>query len=195
MHFCSHKQDLSENHVRQWELPTDLKNRTGSSIYCWETEANGGHFGVTTWGVQWRHSKENENSDVFYLKLTNEMCWLNTFLWRTEISNMAVCGHYNILWSPQNSLVIFTFKVNCRREHIGCILNLFRKPRNMICLQTPSFGWSFQDGCQLASKPPHHKRVARSSPIFQISGASCLNIIIIIIIIIHCNTFNHNFDT
>ena len=27
---------------------TDLKNRTGSSIYCWETEANGGHIGVTT---------------------------------------------------------------------------------------------------------------------------------------------------
>ena len=41
----------------------------------------------------------------------------------------------------------------------------------MICLQTPSFGWSFQDGRQLTSKPAHHKqRVARSSPIFQISG-------------------------
>ena len=26
----------------------------------------------------------------------------------------------------------------------------------MICLQTPSFGWSFQDGRQLASKPIHH---------------------------------------
>ena len=26
----------------------------------------------------------------------------------------------------------------------------------MICLQTPSFGWSFQDGRQLASKPVHH---------------------------------------
>ena len=28
----------------------------------------------------------------------------------------------------------------------------------MICLQTPSFGWSFQDGRQLASKPAHHKQ-------------------------------------
>ena len=41
----------------------------------------------------------------------------------------------------------------------------------MICLQTPSFGCSFQDGRQLASKQAHHKqRVARSSPNFQISG-------------------------
>ena len=30
------------------ERLTDLKNRTGSSIYCWETETNGGHIGVTT---------------------------------------------------------------------------------------------------------------------------------------------------
>ena len=58
--------------------PTDLKNRTKSSIYCWETEANGGHIGVTTWGVQWRYREENENSDIFYLKLTNEICWLDT---------------------------------------------------------------------------------------------------------------------
>ena len=27
---------------------TDLKNRTRSIIYCWETEANGGHIGMTT---------------------------------------------------------------------------------------------------------------------------------------------------
>ena len=26
----------------------------------------------------------------------------------------------------------------------------------MICLQTPSFGWSFQDGRQLVLKPVHH---------------------------------------
>ena len=25
--------------------PIDLKNRTGSSIYFWETETNGGHIG------------------------------------------------------------------------------------------------------------------------------------------------------
>ena len=38
----------------------------------------------------------------------------------------------------------------------------------MICLQTPSFGSSFQDGHQLASEPAHHKqRVARSSPNFS----------------------------
>ena len=55
-------------------------------------------------------------------------------------------------------------------RNIGCILNLFQKPQSMICLQTPSFGWSFQDGRQLASKPAHHKqRVARSS---QISGST-----------------------
>ena len=40
----------------------------------------------------------------------------------------------------------------------------------MICLQTPSFGWSFQDGRQLASMSVHPKqRDARSSPIFHIS--------------------------
>ena len=53
-----------------WEHLSE--NRTGSSIYRWETEANGGHIGATTWGVHW---KENENFDIFYLKLTNEMCW------------------------------------------------------------------------------------------------------------------------
>ena len=109
---------------------TDLKNRTGSSIYCWETEANGGHIGVTTWGVEWRHRKENENSDIFYLKLMDKMCWLDTnlndkispsFVWRHwkfpiwppgGHSNMAAVGNNkSILWSPQNSLVIFMFKV------------------------------------------------------------------------------------
>ena len=41
----------------------------------------------------------------------------------------------------------------------------------MTCLQTTSFGWPFQDVRQLASKSAHPKqRVARSSPIFQISG-------------------------
>ena len=40
----------------------------------------------------------------------------------------------------------------------------------MICSQTPSLVWSFQDGRQLASKPTHHKqRVARSNPIFEIN--------------------------
>ena len=34
----------------------------------------------------------------------------------------------------------------------------------MICLQTPSFGWSFQDGRL-------KQRVARPSPIFQISDS------------------------
>ena len=58
-------------------ISTDLKNRTGPSIYCWETEANGGHIGVSTWGVQWRHRDENENFDIFYLELTNEMCSLD----------------------------------------------------------------------------------------------------------------------
>ena len=43
----------------------------------------------------------------------------------------------------------------------------------MIFLQTPSFGLSFQDGRQLASKPAHHKQgVARSSPIFEISESN-----------------------
>ena len=60
---------------------------------------------------------------------------------------MAVVGNNkSILLSPQNS-----FKVV--KENIVCILNLFWKPRSMICLQTPSFGWSSQDGRQLASKP------------------------------------------
>ena len=87
---------------------TDLKNRTGSSIYCWENETNGGHIDVTTWGVQWRHRKENEKTFPLH------------FCDATEISNMAAVGHSNmaavgnnknILWNPQNSLVIFTFKI------------------------------------------------------------------------------------
>ena len=91
--------------------------------------------------------------------------------------NMAAVGHSNmatvgnnksIQGSPQNSLVIFTFKVV--KGNIDCILNMFLKSHSMICLQIPSFRSSFQDGHQLASKPAHHKqRVARSSPIFQVS--------------------------
>ena len=109
---------------------TDLKNRTGLSIYFWKTEAKGGHIEGTTWGVQWRYRNENNNSDIFYWKLTNEICWLGTN-WitkfptsfgsdATEISNMAAGGPFNmaavgnnksILWSSQNSLVIFMFGV------------------------------------------------------------------------------------
>ena len=37
-------------------MTTDLKNRTGLSVYFWETEANGGHIEGTTWGVQWRYT-------------------------------------------------------------------------------------------------------------------------------------------
>ena len=58
-------------------LSLSLISKIGSSIYCWEIEANGGNIGVTTWGAQWRHSEENDNFDIFYLKLTNEMCWLD----------------------------------------------------------------------------------------------------------------------
>ena len=155
---------------------TDLKNKTGLSIYFWETEANGGHIEGTTWGVQWRYRNENKNSGIFYWKLTNEICWLDTN-WMTkfpilcsdatEIANMAAVGPFkmaavgknkSILWSSQNSNSnIYVW--SCRKKHIGCItgciLNLFQKPQSRICLQTPSFGWSFQDGRQLASKPVH----------------------------------------
>ena len=75
--FWSDAQMLSNNWVVLYVEDTDLINRTGSSIYCWETEANGVHIEVTTWGVQWRQRKENENSDILYLKLTNEMCSLD----------------------------------------------------------------------------------------------------------------------
>ena len=105
---------------------TDLKNRTGLSIYFLETETNCGHIGGTTWWVQCRYRNENKNSGIFYWKLTNEICWLDTNSeWQsfpllcsgaTEISNMAAGGPFNmaavgnnisILWSSQNSLVIF----------------------------------------------------------------------------------------
>ena len=69
----------------------------------------------------------------------------------TEIPNMAAGGHSDMAAVGNNKSILW-------REHIGCILNLFRKARNMICLQTPSIKWSFQDGRQLASKPVHHKQ-------------------------------------
>ena len=34
-----------------WWITTDLENMTGSSIYLWETEANGGHIWVNYCGV------------------------------------------------------------------------------------------------------------------------------------------------
>ena len=39
--FWSDAQMLSNNWVVLYVEDTDLINRTGSSIYCWETEANG----------------------------------------------------------------------------------------------------------------------------------------------------------
>ena len=57
------------------------------------------------------------------------------------------------LKSPIWPLVV-TIKAYCEAH---CILNLFRNPGSMICLQTPSFVWCFQDGRQLASKLSHHK--------------------------------------
>ena len=75
-------------------------------------------------------------------------------------SNMAAVGNNKSIGSSQNSLVIF-------KVVEGTTLNK-RKPRSMICLQTRSFRWSFQDGRQLASKPAHHKqRVARPSPFIR----------------------------
>ena len=51
-------------------------------------------------------------------------------------------------------------------RNIGCILNLFQKPQSMICLQTPSFGWSLQDSRQLASKPVHHNNELLDAVLF-----------------------------
>ena len=73
----------------------------------------------------------------------------------------AVDNNESILGSPQNTIVIFTFKVV-----EGNTLQY-----DLLTIQTPSFGWSFQDARQLASKPTNNKQsVARSSPSFQISG-------------------------
>ena len=120
---------VSVSHGLNWGFSTGLKNRTGLSIYFWETEANGGHIEGTIWGVQWRYRNENKNSDIFYWKLTNEICWLDTN-WMTKLPpslfwchwnlqygrrwpfNMAAVGNNkSILWSSQNSLVIFMWGV------------------------------------------------------------------------------------
>ena len=71
-----------------------------------------------------------------------------SFVWRHwNFQYMAAGGHSNmaafgnnktILWSPQNSLVIFTFKV-VYENILVAFLNLFRKPRSMICLQISRF--------------------------------------------------------
>ena len=82
---------------------TDLKNRTGLSIYFWENETNGGHIGGTTWGVQWRYRNENRNSDIFYWKLTNEICWLDTN-WMTKFSPSLFLCHGNLQYGRRWSL-------------------------------------------------------------------------------------------
>ena len=88
-------------------------------------------------------------------------------------SNMAAVGNNkSIMWSPQNSLVIFTFKV----VEAGTYW-LHSKPISeaskydlLLYKHRASSG---ENGRQLASKLAHHKqRVTRSSPIFQISGPS-----------------------
>ena len=92
------------------------------------------------------------------------------FLWRHwnlqygcrwSPNTAAVDNNKRILRSTQNTIVIFTFKVV-----EGNTLQY-----DLLTIQTPSFGWSFQDARQLASKPAHHKQwVARSSPNFQNSA-------------------------
>ena len=90
-----------------------------------------------------------------------------------------------VLWKEILSLATTDLKINqrrscwsdCLRRTVASQWRKFPKPCSMICLQTPSFGWSFHDGRQLASKPAHHKpRVARSSPIFQISACNTPNL-------------------
>ena len=61
------------------------------------------------------------------------------------------------------------------RNIFGCILNLFQKPQSMICLQTPGFGWSFQDGRQLASKPVHYNNELLDPVLFLRSVAWAQN--------------------
>ena len=63
----------------------------------------GGHIGVTTWGVQWRHREENENSDIFYLTLTNEMCWLETNE-MTKFSPSLFWCHWNFQYGRRWSI-------------------------------------------------------------------------------------------
>ena len=46
------------------------------------------------------------------------------------------------------------------------VVNQSQKPQSMISLQTPSFGWCFQDGRQLASKPVHHNNELLDQVIF-----------------------------
>ena len=43
-----HAMIINATLLREKPIPADLRNMTGSSIYCWETEANGGHIEVTT---------------------------------------------------------------------------------------------------------------------------------------------------
>ena len=45
---CLKRYTPSNNTKIYTSLTTDLKNTSESSIYCWETEANGGHIEVTT---------------------------------------------------------------------------------------------------------------------------------------------------
>ena len=49
----------------------------------------------------------------------------------------------------------------------------------MIFLQTPSFGWSFQDGRQLASKPVHHNNELLDPVLFLRSVVQpCSNLVL-----------------
>lgn len=41
----------------------------------------------------------------------------------------------------------------------------------MIFLQTPSFGWFFEDGRQLASKSAHHKRMTELNDLYETPAA------------------------
>ena len=147
---------------------TDLKNRTGLSTYFWETEANGSHL---LKGPPEDHSAVTETKIKTLIfstesRRTKYVDWI-LIEWQsfpllcsdaTEIGSNLTAGGNNqtILWSSQNSLISNIYGWSCRKKYIGCILSLFQKPQSMICLQTPSFGWSFQDSRQLASKPVHH---------------------------------------
>ena len=50
----------------------------------------------------------------------------------------------------------------------------------MIFLQTPSFGWSFQDGRQLASKPVHHNNELLDPVLFFLRSVvqPCSNLVL-----------------
>ena len=102
---------------------------------------------ITCWSSQQDNLKENSASN------SGKQIWRDVRVYKSKFCTQCVVNRS--MTDDIYGILVTSKKLT---KTLAAFWTYFGSLANMICLQTPSFGWSFQDGRQLASKPAHHKR-------------------------------------